>query len=43
MKSRLLQGLALLVLFAIAVALFSGGSGQPTDGGAGSEYVPPAP
>lgn len=41
MKARILQLVIILVLFVLGVALFSGGSSP--EGGAGSEYVPPAP
>lgn len=40
-RSRIIQALVLLVLFALAVALFSGGGGPAIEDNSG--YVPPAP
>lgn len=41
-RSRILQLIALIVLFVIAVVLFSGGgSGEPTVDNTG--YIPPSP
>jgi hypothetical protein len=43
MKSRILQALALIVLFVLGVVLFGGGSSSEGSSTSTEGYVPPSP